>query len=84
MLHMTCIICYNSEVDVIKSFRDKETEKIYRGYKSLKLEQSIQRVAYRKLKMLNNAFELMINIGSVFDGKTKMFMMLKLWITNRS
>lgn len=75
---------YNSEVDVIKSFRDKETEKIYRGYKSLKLEQSIQRVAYRKLKMLNNAFELMINIGSVFDGKTKMFMMLKLWITNRS
>lgn len=69
---------------MIKSFRDKETEKIYRGYKSLKLEQSIQRVAYRKLKMLNNAFELMINIGSVFDGKTKMFMMLKLWITNRS
>lgn len=69
---------------MIKSFRDKETEKIYRGYKSLKLEQSIQRVAYRKLKMLNNAFELMINIGSVFDGKTKMFMMLKLWITIRS
>lgn len=84
MLHMTCIICYNSGDDVIKLFRDKETEKIYRGYKSLKLEQSIQRVAYRKLKMLNNAFELMINIGSVFDGKTKMFMMLKLWITNRS
>ena len=43
---------------MIKSFRDKETEKIYRGYKSLKLDQSIQRVAYRKLKMLNNAFDL--------------------------
>jgi proteic killer suppression protein len=58
MLHMTCIICYTTEVDVIKSFRDKETEKIYRGYKSLKLDQSIQRLAYRKLKMINNAFDL--------------------------
>ncbi len=43
---------------MIKSFRDTETEKLYRGYKSLKLDQSIQRVAYRKLKMLNNAFDL--------------------------
>lgn len=55
---MTCIICYNAEDDLIKSFRDKETEKIYQGYKSLKLDQSIQHVAYRKLKMLNNAFAL--------------------------
>lgn len=43
---------------MIKSFRDKETEKIYHGYKSLKLDQSIQRVAYRKLRMLNNAYDL--------------------------
>ena len=55
---MTCKMCYNTEVDVIKSFRDKETEKIYRGYKSLKLDQSMQKIAYRKLKMLNNAFDL--------------------------
>lgn len=43
---------------MIKSFCDKETEKIYRGYLSLKLDQSMQKVAYRKLKMLNNAFAL--------------------------
>ncbi len=30
ILRMTCYVCYNSEDDVIKSFRDKETEKIYR------------------------------------------------------
>ena len=43
---------------MIKSFRDKETKKIYHGYRSLKLDQSMQRVAYRKLKMLNNAYDL--------------------------
>ena len=43
---------------MIKSFRDKETKKIYHGYRSLKLDQSMQRVAYRKLKMLNNANDL--------------------------
>jgi proteic killer suppression protein len=40
---------------MIKSFRDKETAKLYDGYKSMKLDQSMQRIAYRKLKMLNNA-----------------------------
>lgn len=43
---------------MIKTFRDKETERIYCGNRSLKLDQSIQRIAYRKLKMLNNAFDL--------------------------
>jgi len=51
MLRMTYKTCYNTEVNVIKSFRDKETEKIYQGYKSLKLDQSIQKVAYRKLNL---------------------------------
>lgn len=43
---------------MIKSFRDKETAKLYDGYKSMKLDQSMQRIAYRKLKMLNNAIGL--------------------------
>lgn len=43
---------------MIKSFRDKETEKVYEGYKSYKIDLSIQRIAYRKLKMLNNAHDL--------------------------
>ena len=43
---------------MIKSFRDKETAKRYDGYKSMKLDQSMQRIAYRKLKMLNNAIGL--------------------------
>lgn len=53
---MSCLICYNNGVYMIKSFKDKEAEKIYSGYKSRKLDQSIQRTAYRKLKMLNNAY----------------------------
>jgi proteic killer suppression protein len=40
---------------VIKSFADKETEKIYRRLHSRKLPGNIQRVALRKLRMLNNA-----------------------------
>jgi len=43
---------------VIKTFRDEETEKVYRREFSLKLPQSIQRVALRKLRMLNNANSL--------------------------
>jgi len=43
---------------MIKSFRDKETAKLYDGYKSRKMDQSMQRIAYRKLKMLNNAIGL--------------------------
>ena len=42
-------------VFMIKSFADKETEKIYRQEFSKKLPQSIQRIALRKLIMINNA-----------------------------
>jgi proteic killer suppression protein len=40
---------------VIKSFRDKETEKIYEREGSRKLPGDIQQVALRKLRMINNA-----------------------------
>ena len=40
---------------MIKSFADKETEKIYNQTFSKKLPQSIQRIALRKLIMLDNA-----------------------------
>ena len=40
---------------MIKSFKDKEAEKIFRGQYSRKLPQSIQRVAVRKLEQLNAA-----------------------------
>jgi toxin HigB-1 len=43
---------------MIKSFRDTETEKIYRRGVSLKLPRDIQQVALRKLRMLNNAASL--------------------------
>ena len=41
--------------DMIKSFADKETEKIYYQMFSRKLPQNIQRVALRKLIMIDNA-----------------------------
>lgn len=40
---------------MIKNFADKETEKVYNGLFSKKLPQSIQRVALRKLIMIDNA-----------------------------
>ncbi len=40
---------------MIKSFADKETEKIYRQQFSRRLPQSIQRTALRKLIMIDNA-----------------------------
>ncbi|MCQ2496925.1 MAG: type II toxin-antitoxin system RelE/ParE family toxin [Lachnospiraceae bacterium] len=40
---------------MIKSFADKETQKIYNQIFSKKLPQSIQHVALRKLIMINNA-----------------------------
>jgi proteic killer suppression protein len=40
---------------VIKSFKDKETEKIYTLEGSGKLPKDIQQVALRKLRMINNA-----------------------------
>jgi proteic killer suppression protein len=40
---------------VIKSFKSKETEKIFARQRSPKLQNDIQQVALRKLRMLNNA-----------------------------
>ena len=40
---------------MIKSFADNETEKIWIGNRSGKLPSSIQQVARRKLRMINNA-----------------------------
>jgi proteic killer suppression protein len=47
---------------VIKSFRDDETEKIYNLRRSRRLPADIQQVALRKLRMLNNAQNL-IDLG---------------------
>jgi proteic killer suppression protein len=43
---------------VIKSIRDSETEKVFARVRSRKLPPDIQQVAYRKLRMLNNAQSL--------------------------
>ncbi len=40
---------------MIKSIRDEETEKVFRRRFSRRLPPEIQQVAYRKLRMLNNA-----------------------------
>jgi proteic killer suppression protein len=43
---------------MIKSFNSKETEKIWEGYRSAKVPFEIQDIARRKLRMLNNSFNL--------------------------
>jgi len=43
---------------MIKSFKSKEAEKVFARTRSRKLPQDIQQVAYRKLRMLNNAVNL--------------------------
>jgi len=40
---------------VIKSFKDRETARIYTRERSLKLPAQIQQTALRKLRMINNA-----------------------------
>ena len=40
---------------MIKSFKDKEVERLFNRESSRKLPQGIQRVAFRKLRMLNRA-----------------------------
>ncbi len=42
---------------MIKSFGDKETEKVLKGEFSSKLPNSIQRIARRKLRMINNSLD---------------------------
>ncbi len=43
---------------MIVGFASKETEKIWNGFKSLKLPHDIQTTARKKLRMLNNARDL--------------------------
>lgn len=43
---------------MIRSFRDKETEKIFKRQLSRKLPTDIQRIALRKLRMLNRSLTL--------------------------
>ena len=43
---------------MIQSFSDSESEKIWRGLRSGKLPGTIQNIARRKLRMLNNAQNL--------------------------
>ena len=43
---------------MIKSFGDKETEKIWNGIFSKKLPNDIQPLARRKLRMINNAQDI--------------------------
>ena len=43
---------------MIKSFRDREKAKIFSRERSTRLPADIQQVAYRKLRMLNNAQSL--------------------------
>ncbi len=43
---------------MIKSFRDKETEKVYSRERSAKLPGDIQQIALRKLRMINNAQDI--------------------------
>ncbi|MCL5429117.1 MAG: type II toxin-antitoxin system RelE/ParE family toxin [Chloroflexi bacterium] len=42
----------------IKSFADKETEKIFARVRSSKLPQDMQQLAYRKLRILHNAYSI--------------------------
>ena len=40
---------------MIRSFKDAEAEKIFTRQRSLKLDQTMQAIAYRKLRMLHNS-----------------------------
>ncbi|MEM8585764.1 MAG: type II toxin-antitoxin system RelE/ParE family toxin [Bacteroidota bacterium] len=48
---------------MINSFGDKETEKIFRGIKSKKLPPEIQRIAFRKLRVIQ-AVEKLVELRS--------------------
>ena len=43
---------------MIKSFKSKETEKVWNGIRSTKLPFEVQKVARRKLRMLNNSIDI--------------------------
>ena len=54
---MFCIPVYNI-AEVIKTFKDKETKKIFEGEFSKKLPEQIQRLAYKKLLRVHAAIKL--------------------------
>ena len=43
---------------MLRSFGSKETEKVWKGIISTKLPPEIQNIARRKLRMINNSFDL--------------------------
>ena len=43
---------------MIRSFKDKESERIFNRERSVKLPEDLQRAAFRKLRMLNRATNL--------------------------
>lgn len=43
---------------MIRSFKDKETQKVFARTRSRKLPPTIQQTAYRKLRMINNSMSL--------------------------
>lgn len=45
---------------MIKTFGDRETEKLWNGFQSHKLPPEIQSIARRKLRMINSALDVKI------------------------
>ena len=43
---------------MIRSFKSKETEKVWNGERSSKLPLEVQKVGRRKLRMLNNSIDI--------------------------
>ena len=43
---------------MIRSFKSKETEKVWNGERSNKLPLEVQKVGRRKLRMLNNSYDI--------------------------
>lgn len=43
---------------MIRSFKSKETEKVWKGERSNKLPMEVQKVGRRKLRMLNNSIDI--------------------------
>jgi proteic killer suppression protein len=43
---------------MLRSFGSKETEKVWKGIRSSKLPPEMQNIARRKLRMINNSFDL--------------------------
>jgi len=43
---------------MIRAFNDKETEKIFKRFHSRRFPESMQRIAFRKLRMINRAINI--------------------------